>query len=59
MDPRLIKGLTMLAALVIYVGSQWLPEDVAGHLREAAMLLIGWQGMRRPGDLEPIREDAP
>lgn len=59
MDPRLVKALTMVVALVLYVGSQWLPEDVAGHLREAAMLLIGWQSLRRHGDLEPIHEDAP
>lgn len=55
MDPRLIKGLTMVAALVLYVGSQWLPVDVAAHLREAAMLLVGWGGLRRPGDLGPAK----
>lgn len=56
MDPRMIKGLTMLLAVALYVGSQWVPADLAGHIREAAMLLIGWQGIRRPGDLEPLPE---
>jgi hypothetical protein len=58
MDPRLVKGLTMLVAVALYVGAQWLPGDIAGHIREAATLLIGWQGLRRPGDLEHIPEDA-
>lgn len=56
MDPRLVKGLTMLVAVALYVGVGWLPVEVAGHLREAAALLIGWQGLRRPGDLEPLPE---
>lgn len=56
MDPRLVKGLTMLVAVALYVGASWLPGDIASHLREAAALLVGWQGLRRPGDLEPLPE---
>jgi hypothetical protein len=58
MDPRLIKGLTMVAAIVLYVGAGYVPVDVGAHLREAAMLLFGWQGLRRHGDLGPLPEGA-
>jgi hypothetical protein len=48
----------MVVALVLYAASPWLPVEIAGHLREAAALLIGWQGLRRPGDLGPLPEGA-
>lgn len=51
MDVRIIKGLTVLLAMALYLGAGHLPEDFATTAREAAALLVGWQAFRRPGDL--------
>jgi len=57
MDPRIVKGLTALLALALYVGSSYVGDPAVGaHVRELAMLLFGWQSMRRAGDLPPQHE---
>lgn len=54
MDARLTKGLTVLGAIAIYVlADRVLGADSATYAREAAAMLLGWVGLRRPGDEPP------
>lgn len=55
MDPKLVKVLSMALALIVYAGAAYLGDaEMEARARELAMLLFGWQGMRRAGDLGPI-----
>lgn len=58
MDPKLLKLLTVLAAVGLYVGASYLPADVQGFVREAASMVFGWAALRRPGDLEPLKDGS-
>jgi hypothetical protein len=53
MDPKLIRLLTVLGAVALYVGASYLPTEVQSVVREAGALVLGWAGLRRPGDLGP------
>jgi hypothetical protein len=53
MDPRLIKGLTVLAGIAVYVAASYLPADQAEYVRQLVALLVGGQTIRRAGDLGP------
>lgn len=55
MDSRLIKGASVLGAMALYALSYHVPLDMASSLREAAALLMGWQGLRRSGDQAPVK----
>ena len=52
-DPKLLRLLTVLAAVGLYVGAAYLPVELQSYVRETGAMLIGWQGLRRAGDLEP------
>ena len=52
MDPRLTKGLLVLAAVALYFGAAYVAPESAGFVREAAAMLFGMAGLRRPGDVE-------
>lgn len=53
MDPKLIKLLTVIAAVALYAGASYLPPEVQSFVREAAAALFGGVTLRRPGDLGP------
>lgn len=58
MDPKLLRLLTVLGAVALYVGATYLPGDVQSVVREVGALLLGWAGLRRPGDLGPVSGKA-
>jgi hypothetical protein len=61
MDPKIVKLVSLVAAVALYVAADYLVDPgLAVHLREVAAMLFGAQGFRRAGDLEPVtgRGDA-
>lgn len=58
MDPKLLRLLTVLGAVALYVGAMYLPGDAQSVVREAAAVLLGWAGLRRPGDLGPLTGES-
>jgi hypothetical protein len=44
-----LKAIAVVGSVGIYVIGHYLP-DIADELNPMAGLLIGWLGMRRPGD---------
>lgn len=54
MDPRMIKWLTVLGAIAVYVlADRIFGSDLGARAREAAVLHLGWVLLRRPGDEPP------
>jgi hypothetical protein len=53
MDPRVIKGMTVLAGICAYVLASHLDPIYAEYVRQLAALLVGGQAIRRAGDLPP------
>jgi len=59
MDPRLVKGLIVLAGIGLYFWGGGLPPTFAEFMQQFGLLLVGGAGLRRYGDLEPLIEDVP
>ena len=55
-DPRLVKGVTIVAALAVYALMGGLPPTFEAFVQQLSILLIGWQSLRRPGDLPPLQD---
>jgi hypothetical protein len=54
MDSRVIRGLTVLAGIMVYWAAGYLPADQAEYVRQLAMMFVGGQTFRRAGDLGPV-----
>lgn len=54
MDPRIIKGLTVLAGIAVYAAASYLPPEQAEYVRQLVALLVGSQTIRRAGDFGPL-----
>lgn len=54
MDPRLIKGLSVLVSIAAYFAAGGVPSDWHAIVQDLALLLCGSQAIRRAGDLGPV-----
>jgi len=55
MDPRIINGALALVAVAALVASNFADGESSRALLGLGMLVAGWVGLRRPGDLPPGR----
>lgn len=57
-DPGVVKLATAVVIAVLLVVGHYVPS-VASELKEIAVLLGGWQFLRRYGDSPPAGADVP
>jgi hypothetical protein len=50
MDPKVMRGLVVLLALVLYFAGAKVGGEMGQYAHEAAMLLVGVAVFKRPGD---------
>lgn len=50
MDPRIVRGLMLVATVAIYMVADYASPETSEIVKQLAGVMLGWATLKRPGD---------